>query len=179
MNKREFWRHSAAVGSIIRFITRKMRIEREESFTSGILHDIGKVILDGLFAQFYQGVLNTVEEKRVSILEAEGMALGLTHPKLGQELAESWGIPPRLIEAITYHHRPDRAELDPELACLVHIADALARNLAYGSGGDSYVPCVQTFALEQLAVTSEDLMGWEEEIVRDVEKDMAFLSAIA
>jgi len=30
-----------------------MKIEREEAFTAGILHDIGKIVLDGLFAEFY------------------------------------------------------------------------------------------------------------------------------
>lgn len=179
LDKKEFWKHSAAVGSIIRFITKKMKIEREESFTSGILHDIGKVILDGLFADFYAGVIKTVVEKKLHILEAEELALGLTHNKLGQELAESWGIPPRLIEAISYHHNPKRAELDCELACLVHIADAIARNLNMGSGGDPYVPCIQPFALKQLAISAKDIISWEEDILKGLEKDMAFLSAIA
>ena len=179
LDKKEFWKHSAAVGSIIRFMTKKMKIEREESFTSGILHDIGKVILDGLFAEFYAGVIKTVTEKKLHILVAEELALGLTHAKLGQELAESWGIPPRLIEAITHHHTPKRAELDTELACLVHVADAIARNLDMGSGGDPYVPCIHPFALQQLAISSEDIIEWEEDILKGLEKDMAFLSAIA
>ncbi|MBT3603500.1 MAG: HDOD domain-containing protein [Candidatus Latescibacteria bacterium] len=179
LDKKEFWKHSASVGSIVRFITNKMKIDREESFTSGILHDIGKVILDGLFAEFYAGVIKTVKEKKQHILQAEELALGLTHNKLGQELAESWGLPPRLIEAISYHHNPKRAELDSELVSLVHIADAIARNLDSGSGGDPYVPCIQKFALEQLAISPEDIIEWEEDILKTLDKDMAFLSAIA
>jgi putative nucleotidyltransferase with HDIG domain len=179
LDKQEFWKHSAAVGSIVRFITKKMKIEREESFTSGILHDIGKVILDGLFSEFYAGVFKIVAEKKRHILEAEELALGLTHNKLGQELAESWGLPPRLIEAISYHHNPKKAQLDCELASLVHVADAVARNLDSGSGGDPYVPCIQQFALEQLAISAEDIISWEADIIKGLEKDMAFLSAIA
>jgi putative nucleotidyltransferase with HDIG domain len=179
LDLKEFWRHSAACGSVVKFIAKKMRIDREESFTAGILHDIGKVILDGLYSQFYEGVFKTVAEKRISIVEAEETALGLTHTKLGQELAESWGIPSRLIEAISQHHRPHRSERDPELASMVHVADAVSRNLAIGSGGDPFVPVIHPFAFNQLAVNPEDLVEWEEEILQGIEKDMAFLSAIA
>lgn len=179
LDKKEFWKHSAAVGSIVRFITKKMKIDREESFTSGILHDIGKIILDGLFAEFYSGVIKAVNEQKLHILEAEDTALGLNHATLGQELAESWGIPPRLIEAISFHHNPKRAELDCELASLVHIADAIARNLNSGSGGDPYVPCIQKFALDQLAISADDILKWEADMLKDMDKDMAFLAAIA
>jgi putative nucleotidyltransferase with HDIG domain len=179
LDKKEFWRHSAATGSIVRFICKKMRVQREDAFTSGILHDVGKVILDSLFAQFYKTVFEAIDVKKMHILEAEESTLGVVHTKLGQELAQSWGIPERLIEAIAYHHDPNVAELDCELASLVHIADAVARNVGMGSGGDSYIPCIHTFALEQLAVTSEDLIGWEEDMLKAMEKDMSFLSAIA
>ena len=179
LDKKEFWKHSAAVGSIVKFITKKMRIQREESFTSGILHDIGKIILDGLYSDFYQGTLQIMREKKLLILEAEELTPGLSHARLGQELAESWGIPPRLIEAISYHHTPKKSDLDPELACLVHIADATARNLGIGSGGDDLVPCIHPFALQQLAVDPEDLIGWEEDMLKGIEKDMSFLSAIS
>jgi putative nucleotidyltransferase with HDIG domain len=179
LDLKEFWRHSAACGSVVKFIAKKMRIDREESFTAGILHDIGKVILNGLYSQFYESVLKAVAEKQISIIEAEESVLGVIHTKLGQELAESWGIPARLIEAIASHHRPGRSERDPELASLVHIADAVSRNLAVGSGGDALVPAIHPFAFNQLAVTAEDLVEWEQEMVEGIEKDMAFLAATA
>lgn len=179
LDKKEFWRHSAACGSVVRFIAKKMKIAREEGFTAGILHDVGKVILDGIYAQFYTDVLKAVAEQGVSILEAEELGLGVTHTRLGEELAENWGIPPRLIEAISGHHRPHRAEQDPELASLVHIADAVSRNLGIGSGGDPLVPVIHPFAFAQLAVDPDDLVQWEEEMAQAVDKDMAFLTAIS
>ena len=179
LDKKEFWRHSAATGSIVRFICKKMRVQREDAFTSGILHDVGKIILDSMFASFYKTVLDAVVLKKMHIFEAEESTLGVVHTKLGQELAQSWGIPARLTEAIAYHHNPKIAELDCELASLVHIGDAIARNLKMGSGGDPYIPCIHTFALEQLAVTPEDLVEWEEDMLKAMEKDMSFLAAIA
>lgn len=146
LDKKEFWRHSAAYGSIVRFIANKMRILRPECFTSRILHDIGKLILDGLYTDFYQDVFRRVREDGVSVLEAEEQGLGFTHARLGRELAEHWGIPKRLVEAIAHHHALDRAELDPELGSLVHIGDAMSRNMEFGSGGDSLIPAIQSFS---------------------------------
>ena len=179
LDKKEFWRHSTAVGSAARFIAKKMRIQREEAFTAGILHDIGKIILDGLYCEFYEPVLKAVEEKQLSLFEAESSTLQLNHAALGKELAESLKIPPRLIEPIAYHHTPKSSELDPELANSVHIGDACARNLGFGSGGDPFTPVIDAFAAEHLAVEGDDLLKWEEELTTTIENDMSFLAAIS
>jgi putative nucleotidyltransferase with HDIG domain len=179
LDKKEFWRHSTAVGSAARFIAKKMRIQREEAFTAGILHDIGKIILDGLYCEFYEPILKSIPEKQLSLFEAESAGLQLNHASLGKELAESWKIPPRLIEPIAHHHTPKSADLDPEIANLVHIGNACARNLGFGSGGDPYTPVIDDFAMEHLAVSGEDILGWEEELVQTIENDMSFLAAIS
>ncbi|MBS11132.1 MAG: hypothetical protein CME19_05955 [Gemmatimonadetes bacterium] len=70
LDKKEFWRYSTAVGSDARFVAKKMRIQWEEAFTAGILHDIGKIILGGLYSEFYEPVLKSVEEKQLSLFEA-------------------------------------------------------------------------------------------------------------
>ena len=179
LDQKEFWRHSAACGSVVRFIARQKKIDREDAFTAGILHDIGKIVLDGLFAQFYKDVFKAVEERGISIMEAEESELSLSHASLGEELATSWGIPSELIQAISHHHRPDRADLDPQLASMVHIADAVSRNLEIGSGGDPLVPAINPCAFAQLSLDPEDLIAWEDEIRAELSRDMAFLSAIA
>ena len=179
LDKKAFWLHSTAVGSAARFIANKMKIQREDVFTAGILHDIGKIILDGLFFEFYKPVLEAVKEKQITLFEAEMIGLQLNHAGLGQELAESWKIPPRLVEPIAYHHAPRSADLDPELANLIHLGDACARNLSFGSGGDPYTPVIEASAMDRLEITGEDLLKWEEEMTQVIDKDMAFLSALA
>ena len=124
-------------------------------------------------------MLKSVEERKTSIYEAGTNGLQLTHAGLGKELAESWGIPARLIEAISNHHTPKSSDLDPELANLVHIGDACARNLGFGFGGDPYTAVIQVFSMEHLAITSENLLSWEEEMAQVMDKDMAFLAAIS
>ena len=110
LDKKEFWRYSTAVGSDARFVAKKMRIQWEEAFTAGILHDIGKIILGGLYSEFYEPVLKSVEEKQLSLFEAQQTSLQLDYAGL--------------IEPIAHHHAPKSADLDPEIANLVQIGDA-------------------------------------------------------
>lgn len=178
LDRKKFWQHSAGVGSIARFLARKLRIEREECFTAGILHDVGKVILDGLFSDYYAPALRAVAEQNIPIFQAEQEELGLTHTGVGQELAMSWQIPERLIEGITYHHWPGGADLDPELASLVHVADVLCRNVGVGSGGDDLVPVADDFAFRKLGIDADRILEWEEEMLKEVVKDGTFLRAM-
>lgn len=178
IDRKMFWQHATAVGSAVRFIAKKMKIQREENFTAGILHDIGKIVLDGLFAEFYKGTLEAVESEKQSILEAEEGTIGLTHTKLGHELSESWGIPGGAFQR-------DSIPPPPEVVrqrCGTGEPRAHRRCVCAESGvwfgGDPYVPTIQPFAMEHLAVGGNDLMEWEEEMKQVIEKDMAFLSAI-
>ena len=140
LDKKAFWGHSAGVGSVARFICKELKIERDEAFTAGIVHDMGKIILDSLYSEFYRDVLARVESKGVSIYDAEEEIIGITHTKIGEELAEAWNLSPELVSAITNHHRPKRAEHDKQIAHLIHVSDCMTRKLGVGSGGDSVVP---------------------------------------
>tara|TARA_B100001013_G_C24257095_1_gene303427 strand:+ start:172 stop:525 length:354 start_codon:yes stop_codon:yes gene_type:complete len=53
LDKNNFWVHSAAVSSVTRFLTKKLKLDRAEGFAAGIVHDMGKIVLDALYADFY------------------------------------------------------------------------------------------------------------------------------
>ena len=175
LDRKGFWQHSAGVGSIVRFLAGKLQIEREEGFTAGILHDIGKIILDGLFPEYYAPVLKAVAQKNILILQAEEEELGLLHTLVGQELAEAWQIPDSLVQGIAHHHSPEASQIDPELASLVHIGDVLCRNAGVGSGGDDLVPVLNEHATQRLGISPDQIADWEDEMLKEIEKDRAFL----
>lgn len=178
LDKKEFWVHAAGVGSVARFLCKKLSIDRDEAFTAGIVHDTGKIILDSLYADFYKDVLKRVAENDVSIYEAEEEVIGLTHATIGQELAESWNLGPELSAAIAHHHQPGRADGDEEIACLVHVGDAVARRMGVGSGGDSKVPEIDPEVLKKLSVSTDQLSEWDSEIQEAVDRDRSVLSIL-
>ncbi len=178
LNKKLFWAHSAGCGSIARFLSERLKMGREDSFTAGIIHDMGKIILDAIYSDYYKEVLRLVAAKDISILEAEQQVMSLAHTDIGLELATHWRLPEELLEAITYHHAPARAEKDPQVAALIHLSDALCRKLQIGSGGDNVVPEMDPKALERTGLTPENLADWQDEILQVVTRDKAIMNVL-
>src|SRR6267378_8260063 len=121
------WSHSLACGVAARAMADRCRYRLEsEAFAAGMLHDIGKVVLRQTYPERYDAATALAREQGVSMIEAERGILGSDHAEVGGWLAERWGLPGDLVEAIACHHRPAQARLNPELTSLVHIADWLA-----------------------------------------------------
>ena len=79
-------------------------------------------------------------------------------------------LPVDLVEAIACHHTPLNARKNPELAAIVHIADAVCMSMGIGLGGDGlYYPFEgQTLALFGLDETAMDtIMSELAELVSD------------
>ena len=93
-------------------------------FAAGLLHDIGRVALHEAAPDAYRevgaGLTGT------ALVDAEELCVGLSHPEAGYVLAEHWNLPRDILEAIRYHHAPDRAEEHRDTVAIVGLASRLA-----------------------------------------------------
>ncbi|MFH0924906.1 MAG: HDOD domain-containing protein, partial [bacterium] len=137
----DFWEHSFACGIASRMLAKEVQYRvTGEVFVAGIIHDIGKIIIDKYFHPQFKKIIKIVEEENITIYEAEKKVLGITHVDLGRWLAQKWNLPSDLVDAIAYHHSPKLAKSNQELTTIVHLADILCRMKAIGYGGDPLVP---------------------------------------
>jgi len=101
------------------------------AYTGGLLHDIGKVVLDQYvaagFPLFYREMFQGAD-----FLKSERTHLGVDHTVIGAQLAERWSFPETLREVIAYHHSPEKAICAPELTHLVYFADLLMSRFLTG-----------------------------------------------
>jgi HD-like signal output (HDOD) protein len=125
------WKHSLAVASLAKNISRLQGMERngiEESFVAGMLHDIGVLILATNFTAEYKLALELAAVEKLTVEESEQRVFGVNHAIAGGYLLGLWGLPGPLVEAIALHHSPEEST-DPGFSALsaVHIADALVK----------------------------------------------------
>jgi putative nucleotidyltransferase with HDIG domain len=121
----EFWNHSFTCAAMSDILAKKYSLQEHGAFTAGLLHDIGKSILDQYFNDMFMEVREHMQEHSMSAHEAEQALYGFDHADIGYWLSERWNLPVTLGEAIRCHHRPESAVELPELAQTVHLADKL------------------------------------------------------
>ncbi len=102
------------------------------AYTAGLLHDLGKVVLDQHLVKQYPLFYQRVQEETKSLTTIEHDLFGLSHTEAGGMLAKQWFLPEKLGEVIERHHSPEEATLDPTLTCLVHIADVIMARFRTG-----------------------------------------------
>jgi len=102
------------------------------AYTAGLLHDIGKVVLDQHMAPAYPLFYRRTQIDGVSLIEVERDEFGLTHTEAGGKLAERWALPDNLGDTIRNHHQPEKATINPELTHLIYLADLLMSRFAVG-----------------------------------------------
>ena len=107
-------------------------VQPEIAYTAGLLHDIGKVVLDQYIPSAYTFFYRRTQIDMVELGEAEKETLGFTHTEAGGLLGESWSLNERLIDTIRYHHQPEHASVDPELVHVVYLADLLMSKFQAG-----------------------------------------------
>lgn len=108
------------------------RASSKIAYTAGLLHDIGKVVLDQYMASVYPFFYRRTQIDGIDLCEVEKENFGHSHAEAGGLLAESWHLPENLIDTIKYHHSPERAMVDAELTHLVYLADLLMSRFKVG-----------------------------------------------
>jgi putative nucleotidyltransferase with HDIG domain len=178
LDLKAFWRHSVGTGFVARSVAKKLQTESETAFLAGMLHDLGKVVLDRFFPDYYIQVMNLVKGGEMSIGQAEEEILGLTHAEVGGQLASEWKFSENLQNVIMYHHAPESARRYQRLVGLVHLADAICRTLQFGSGGDMLAPQIDSAVMDRFALTEKGLQMFTETAREDLESAESFLMAL-
>lgn len=122
----KFWEHSFMCGMAARHIADDLKLRQDVAFTSGLIHDVGKLLIlksfgDDYLSQKWMGELSTEEN-----LHQELQLFSFTHDMIGGQLLEKWLFPEVLLTAVAYHHRPGETGKDPKYAYIVQLADVLS-----------------------------------------------------
>lgn len=173
IDMQHFWEHSLYAGVVARVLARHHRAPNTERFfVSGLLHDIGSLVL---YNQRPAESRQALERARsgTPLHEVEREIFGFDHSEVGAELMQAWNLPEAFIEATRHHHQPVEARTFPLEAAMVHLADVIAAGAHTTGSGTGQVPPLEPRAWE--------LTGLSVEITENVinEADRQFLDARA
>ncbi len=124
------WHHSALVAAAAKLMASRIRgVDPDTSFTAGLLHDVGKLILSLKLGAGYWTVVEGVADGE-DLASKERTHLGVDHAEVGGWLAEAWRLPPSIVAAIRDHHRSELLDREQWTTAEVVVA---ANQLIHGT----------------------------------------------
>ncbi len=169
------WEHSLGCALCCSSLARQAGFKDPEEYAvTGLLHDIGKVVVSVQLPESKAEIESVVQEQDISYLEAEKQILGFGHDRVNSWLADYWNLPLNIKEGLAYHHRPLSAQYYPNNAHVVHIGDFLARSLEIGNSGDDLLPRLEKGSLQALGLKLSSL----EYVLDQVQAEMVDLEGL-
>ncbi len=138
----EFWKHSIAVASAASLIAEAhphLEIAPPEAFVAGLLHDMGKLVMEMMLPRSYSKALQLAERRASGSAHVERELFGLDHHTAAKRLSEHWGLPHALQDVMWLHSQPAGSIPDlphKPLIGVVNAARALTRSIMLGWSGD-------------------------------------------
>lgn len=131
------WKHSVGVAIASAALSGHLDFDNKSLlFTAGLLHDIGKVVLNEYVAAEFAQIAQRVNEDHISFAEAEKTILGFSHDEVGGRVAEKWQLPEAITLGIRHHHSPGALDPPSNLVDALHLADCICLLLGVGLGTD-------------------------------------------
>ena len=123
----QLWRHSLKCAFLAKQIAETHNPNHaDEAFLSGLLHDMGQLILWNTFGAHYKILLENCGEDEGLRLEMEAELLA-THSELGARLLCHWKLNSFMADAVLYHHEPpEHITTALPLVQMVHMANTLS-----------------------------------------------------
>ncbi len=152
----QFWTHSFATSATAGLLAGGKGWERkriEEVQTIGLIHDIGRLFLFANFPKTFDRLVRLAEERALDFDAAERTLMGVSHAALGGDIADKWGFPGTIADAIRAHEGP--FEDATETAKLVHMADWLNKG-AYTLLASLPEPALDPAVAAFFALSEED-----------------------
>ncbi len=158
---KKFWEKSLASAVASKLVLERVKgSNTEEIFISGLLQNLGELILARTFPEKYNEVITRALEKDCKTRDVEKEIFGTDHCFLGYEVAKKWGFPPSLLLPILYHHAPEGyTEKDAKVkqtTYAVYLSDLLM-GILYSDTPDVFYKKFKKDAKKLLSLSNEQI----------------------
>ncbi len=131
-------KHSIGVALAAEGLAQKLSYPHDLLFTAGLLHDMGKVVLDPFVQEMRPELDARLAGSDTEYDQIERDVIGVDHAQAGAWLMEQWSFPEELVSCVADHHHPGAAGTYKDAALMVHLADTLIYSAGIGDGIDGF-----------------------------------------
>jgi diguanylate cyclase (GGDEF)-like protein len=114
-----FWKRSVTAAVAAQLVSGMLNGESDDVFVSGLLQDIGVLVMFHDLADDYIEVLSAKSATGVSTALIEKRLIGFNHCELGSALLKKWGLPKSIYLPVFFHHTsqgvPERYRLATDI----------------------------------------------------------------
>ncbi|HPO49297.1 MAG TPA: HDOD domain-containing protein, partial [Spirochaetota bacterium] len=133
---------------------KKISIDEDDIYLASLLHDIGKILVEGVNPGVYEKLQNIFQDKKLSVDYIEDLAGGLNHALIGGMISVKWNFPDIVTEIIRCHHNPRNVNKYPDAVFVVYLANMLTHYIDKKSVYEN----IDENALEFLEIESEETL---------------------
>jgi len=157
-----FWYNSLMCATFAKRIAQTIGFKSiDEAYLSGLLHNIGRLILISTFPIEHETILAKTKDQK-DTLWAETQLLGVTHCEAGSWLMQKWKMSSTMADAIQYHHEPlEKIKEAFPLVKIIYASNLLCENC--DDVENTYEIVEQLMELKHTDIR-EIIQGAEEEI---------------
>lgn len=155
----DMWKFSVHSAVAAKQVAVKLSLENKNTiFTSALIKDIGKIILEKYVLEKSEKITDLVKNKNLSFLEAEKKILGIDHAELGAMIAKMWNFSPRMIKIIRHHHLNDETMIKDREIAAVYLADCICMMMGTGVGSDGLAYRFKNQVMKNLGISAGDVL---------------------
>ncbi|MGZ8907732.1 MAG: HDOD domain-containing protein [Methylobacter sp.] len=174
-----FWQHCLYVASLSKRIALALKHpDPDLVYTGGLLHDIGKVVLENYGRVTYSDFIGSMGKSGHSSIEEERRFFGITHTEMGHVFCLEWQLPTSIMAIVAHHHNQPTetspyAKFKTETA-IVSFANYIAWIQGIGSAIHDSHPALQSAVLEAIDINQLNLEILLQQVDQDLQSTREF-----
>jgi len=127
-DRTRFWKHAIICSQVAKLLGTHFNTRNGDSvFLAGLIHDIGKVVLDQYLHEEFLQIIEYISLTKTTFSKAEKKILGTTHYQIAAKLLKQWRFPDEVITPILYHHAPWHDKNYGTNSIIIYLANVLTK----------------------------------------------------
>jgi len=173
LKERLLWEHSIGTARACRLLAQAESPHLvEEAFLAGLMHDIGKLVLNQQAAEKFDEIVQTVYNESTMFVDTERALLGFDHAQVGALLMEKWKLSATLEEIIANHHKPETFTADNPLLLYLDLANEICKQQGIGFVHREDADLGRTASNRILGLSESAIAAVIEKLRRSLETEM-------